>query len=500
MSNLEDTTTNKDLKEQEAFEHHQQENGGFAGEQLEGGRIVDRERLEKRLLRKLDARFSILIVIYVLNYVDRNNLSASKDHGFKDDLMLKGTEYSTLLSILYVGYILMQVPSNMLVQYSGRPSLFLPGAIVIWGAISLATAFVHNFGQALVTRFFLGFVEAAFFPGAILLLSNWYRKSELGLRITILYCGSLISNAFGPLIAYGILETMEAKLGLRAWQWLFIIEGALTIFVGLVAILVLPDFPKNSRGFSSTERHLAETRMTEDMGMKDETKVSSFRALKMAVSDYKLWVMALSLTSMTIGLSFNQFFPQLTASLGYQKQYSLLLCAPPFAFAAICAFFVSRHSDKTNERYWHIVIPASIGIIGFIIAMSTQNFGARYFALFLQAQSYSGFVCFLAWVSGTFARPSMKRAVSIAFVNAFSQLGNVAGAYCFDASWAPSYAKSYAICISTFVAAIAGCTFHRWTLANLNKRLEARDEGEAHGQEHKGLDPLDFPAGFRYTL
>jgi len=82
--------------------------------------------------------------------------------------------------------------------------------------------------------------------------------------------------------------------------------------------------------------------------------------------------MALSLTSMTIGLSFNQFFPQLTASLGYAKQYSLLLCAPPFAFAAICAFFVSRHSDKTNERYWHIVIPASIGIIGFIIAMSTQ--------------------------------------------------------------------------------------------------------------------------------
>ncbi|GAA6008762.1 hypothetical protein JCM11491_003426 [Sporobolomyces phaffii] len=99
-----------------------------------------------------------------------------------------------------------------------------------------------------------------------------------------------------------------------------------------------------------------------------------------------------------------------------------------------------------------------------------------------------------------FARPSMKRAVSIAFVNAFSQLGNVAGAYCFDASWAPSYAKSYAICISTFVVAIAGCTFHRWTLARLNARLEARDEGEAQGREHTGLDPLDFPAGFRYTL
>lgn len=487
----------KDIKEQEAFEQHHNENGISVAE--DGG-IVDRARMEKRLLWKLDARFSILIVIYILNYIDRNNLSASKDHGVVEDLKLKGTEYSTLLSILYCGYILMQLPSNMLVQYTGRPSIFLPTCIVIWGAISVATGFTHNFREALVTRFFLGFVEASFFPGAILLLSNWYRRNELGLRITILYCGSLISNAFGPLIAYGILETMEGKGGLRAWQWLFTIEGCLTIVVGLLAVVVLPDFPKNSRGFSAQEKHLAETRMTEDTGMKDETKVSTWSALKMAMSDYKLWVMALSLTSMTIGLSFNQFFPQLTASLGYAKQYSLLLCAPPFAFAAICAFFVSRHSDKTNERYWHIVIPASIGIIGFIIAMSTQAFGARYFALFLQAQSYSGFVCFLAWVSGTFARPAMKRAISIAFVNAFSQLGNVAGAYCFSSDWAPTYAKSYAICIATFVFAIAGCTFHRWTLAKLNKELEARDEAATEGTEHKGLDSLDFPAGDRKSV
>ncbi|GAA6024824.1 hypothetical protein JCM11491_005664, partial [Sporobolomyces phaffii] len=400
MSNHEVATTTKDLKEQEAFEHHQQENGTTAGA-LEGGQIVDRERLEKRLLRKLDARFSILIIIYILNYIDRNNASAAKDHGFKDDLNLKGQEYPTLLSILYVGYITMQVPSNMIVQYTGRPSIFLPGAIFAWGAISLATGFVHNFKEALVTRFFLGFVEAVFFPGAILCLSSWYTKRELGLRITLLYCGSLISNAFGPLIAYGILETMEGAAGMRAWQMLFIIEGSITCAVAVIAAFVLPDFPKNSRGFSSSEKHLAETRMTEDMGMKDQSNQSPFACLKMALTDYKLWVMAISLTSMTIGLSFNQFFPQLTASLGYAKQFSLLLCAPPFAFAAICAFFVSRHSDKTNERYWHIVIPASIGIIGFIIAMSTQSFGARYFALFLQAQSYSGFVCFLAWVSGT---------------------------------------------------------------------------------------------------
>jgi len=94
----------------------------------------------------------------------------------------------------------------------------------------------------------------------------------------------------------------------------------------------------------------------------------------------------------------------------------------------------------------------------------------------------------------------MKRAISIAFVNAFSQLGNVAGAYCFSSDWAPTYAKSYAICIGTMVFAIAGSTYHRYTLKKLNRELEARDEAATEGTEHKGLNSLDFPAGYRYTL
>lgn len=98
-----------------------------------------------------------------------------------------------------------QIPSNMIVQYTGRPSLWLPFCMSIWGTISILTGITHNFVGALLTRFFLGFVEAAFFPGALFLLSKWYTKKELGLRTAILYCGSLISNAFGPLMAAGIL-------------------------------------------------------------------------------------------------------------------------------------------------------------------------------------------------------------------------------------------------------------------------------------------------------
>ncbi|ORY90749.1 MFS general substrate transporter [Leucosporidium creatinivorum] len=474
-------------------EHHEKNQSALVGE--DGG-LVDRARLEKRLIRKLDIRFSILVVIYILNYIDRNNVSAARTKGFEDDLSLTGSQYPTVLSILYVGYLLMQIPSNMIVQYTGRPSIYLPVCIILWGMISMCMAVVHEYIGALMVRFFLGFVEAAFFPGALFCLSKWYRKEEYGVRTTVLYCGSLISNAFGPLIAAGILGGMEGIRGYRAWEWLFLIEGAATIFFGFVTMLVLPDFPHNTRGLSNEERSLAELRMTEDFGGKDEDTTTPMQAVVAVLTDYKAWVMALSLTSMVVSLSFNQFFPTLTRTLGYSNTVSLLLCAPPFFFATIVAFVVSRHSDKTGERYFHIMGPLCLGIVGFIIAMSTQVLAARYVALFLMAQSYAGFVCLYAWIPTTFPRPAMKRAIAIAFINAFSQLGNVAGAYIFPSAWGPSYLKSYGICISCFVVCMCGITFHRFTLQRLNKKLDAQD---AAGEVNV-LSGVEFPRGFRYVL
>ncbi|KPV77091.1 uncharacterized protein RHOBADRAFT_49403 [Rhodotorula graminis WP1] len=485
-------------KEQDAFEERDER----AEEEAITLTPDERKRLERKLVRKIDARFSILIVIYILNYIDRNNASAARTKGLEEDLGLKGKEMDTLLSILYLGYVLMQIPSNMGIQYCGRPSIVIPTAVLLWGAVSTGMGATHSFGPALACRFLLGFVEAAFFPGALMTLAAWYPKRSLGKRFTGLYCGSLISNALGPVLAAGILGTMEGKGGVRAWRWLFYIEGSLTMAVAVIAFFVLPDFPHNTRwGFSKEEKQLAVQRMTEDVGMKDDTsKISNWEALKLSLCDYKLWMMALALTSVTVGLSFNQFFPQITKTLGYSNTASLLLCAPPFLFAAICAFLVSAHSDKVGERYLHIVVPFGIGIIGFIIAATTSSFGPRYFSLFCMAQSYSGFVCLLAWISSTFSRPAMTRSISLAFANALSQLGNIAGAYCFDKRWGPSYTRSWAICIATFAFSIFVCTLHRLNLARLNRKLAARDEVEAHGKEHAAVDALDYPAGFRYML
>jgi MFS family permease len=296
------------------------------------------------------------------------------------------------------------VSSNMLLNKIGRPSIHIPVCIVIWGMISCLTGALNarllvlnlspdkyvcvtgittNFVGALLTRFFLGFVEAAFFPGALFLLSKWYRREELGLRTTLLACGNLISNAFGSLIASGILSGMQGVLGHAAWRWLFFIEGAITMFVAVLALFILPDFPQTSRRFlTEEEQRLAVLRLEADVGeTPDEDRVTQTAGLRMALLDWRVYYLALALTSMVLGLSFNAFFPTLTATLGFDSTKTLLLCAPPWIFATVVAFIVNRHADRARERCFHIVVPLCIGMIGFIIAMSTEALGARYFSL-----------------------------------------------------------------------------------------------------------------------
>ncbi|KAF6749940.1 sugar transporter [Ephemerocybe angulata] len=456
----------------------------------EFGGPESRRLLEKKLLFKVDLRMSILIVIYILNYIDRNNAAAARLRGFEDDLHLTGQQFPTLLSILYVGYIIMQIPSNMFLNWLGRPSLYLPFCMVVWGVISVLTGITKNFIGALLTRFFLGFVEAAFFPGALFLLSKWYTRQELGLRTAMLYVGNITSNAFGALMASGILSGMQGKLGHAAWRWLFYIEGALTIAVALLAVFILPDFPATTKWLSPEERALAMKRMEEDAGVGDEDQTEGrANGLVLALSDWRVWFVALALTAQTVALSFNAFFPTLTATLGYNRTVTLLLCAPPWIFAAIVVFAVSRHSDKSQERFYHILGSYLVGIIGFIIAVSTMNTAARYIALFLMAQSYAGLIVLLAWISNTFARPPSKRAVALAFINAFSQLANIGGSYVWPSGWGPTYRNSYGICIATSGFGILLCFIFKLHLQSLNRKAEAEER-------EKGVER----PGFRYIV
>ncbi|KAL6702556.1 hypothetical protein ACN47E_001553 [Coniothyrium glycines] len=417
-----------------------------------------RREVEKTLKRKLDIRCSLFVLIYVMNYLDRNNIASARLGGLEEDLGLSGTQYATCLSILYVGYILMQVPSNIIINRIPRPSLYISVVMLLWGMISTLSGNVTNFAGMVAVRFFIGFVEAAFLPGALLILSKWYTRRA------------------------AVLGNMEGVLGHRAWRWLYWIEGAATMAIAISAAFILPDLPHNSRGFTQEERAVAVSRMTEDVGEADEDPAEQpiFAGLIMAVKDVKVYVMMLTFTAYVTGLSFNAFFPTLTSTLGFGNIETLLMSAPPWAFACIVSLLVCWHSDRQQERFWHIVGPIFLGIIGFVISMSTLSTAGRYVALFLQTSSYAGFIVFYSWISSSFPRPPAKRACSIALVNAFSQLGNIAGSYV----WAMpenGYRKSYGVVLAMFGVTVAGCVVFRIILVRLNKAL---DEGMGASIDH----------------
>ncbi|KAJ9422868.1 Indoleamine 2,3-dioxygenase-domain-containing protein [Fusarium oxysporum] len=440
-----------------------------------------RQAVEKSMKRKLDTRCALFVLIYIMNYLDRNNMAAARLKGLQEDLNLSYNQYATCLSILYVGYILMQVPSNMFINRIQRPSLYISAAMLLWGLISTLSGSVHNFAGMVCIRFFLGFVEAAFLPGALLILSKWYTRRELTKRNAILFCGNLISNAFSALVGAGVLSNMQGVLGHAAWRWLFWIEGAITMSIAISAAFILPDLPHNSRGFTEEERQVAQLRMIEDVGEADEdsSEESAFYGLKLAVKDLKIYIMMLTFTAYVVGLSFNAFFPSLTETLGFGYVPTLLMSAPPWVFSCIVSVINAWHSDRTQEKFWHIVGPIGIGTTGFIISMATENVAARYLALFLQAASYAGFIVFYSWISSSFPRPPAKRAVAIAMINAFSQLGNVAGSYVWDLK-ENGYRKSYGIVLSMFGVTVVGCYIFRLVLIDLNKKLE---RGEANAWE-----------------
>jgi len=171
-----------------------------------------------------------------MNYIDRSGIATARLQGMQQDLHVTDVQYATVIAILYASYCPAQIPSNMILNKVTRPSWYIGGCVILWGLTSALTGITKNFAGILTCRVFIGLPEAAFYPGSIYLLSRWYTKKELTFRCAFLLAAALVAYAFGASIAAGILATMEGKLGIRAWRWLFFIEGSITIVIGFFSM------------------------------------------------------------------------------------------------------------------------------------------------------------------------------------------------------------------------------------------------------------------------
>ncbi|KAI0876511.1 allantoate permease [Hypoxylon argillaceum] len=456
--------------------------------------------INKRLMRKVDVHLlPLLILMYLLNFLDRSNLAQARLGTLEQDLGMKGTDFNLATSILFVGYLLMQLPSNLLLTRV-RPSVYLGMAMTIWGVISTAQAATRSFGGLLAARFFLGFAEAPFFPGAIFLMSSWYTRGELAYRIAWFYSGSSLSNAFGGLIGAGVLSNLSGAHGIAGWRWLFIIEGIITIGVAIVAAFVLPNYPSNTNWLTPEEQAYAQWRLVDDTGDADVAdSISVKEGVKMAFKDPRLYLFTLLQHLSILSQAFQYFFPSIVKTLGFGTIETLLLTAPVWILTFLVSLAVTYTSGRFADRSIHIICLMSVAIIGNIIAISTLNTGARFFAIFLlPAGAVTAYQIVLAWIANSFPRPLVKRSACISFANLVGNSANIYGSYMYPATDGPRYVPGgAATAVVAFLLAVVAFVA-RLVLQKENKKLAERDASEP---EAGNVDnPEAVAVGFRYIL
>lgn len=488
-------------------------------ESLAIAQLTDHERrIEKKLLWRIDALIMpLVILVYLMNYIDRNNYAAAKLQGLEQDLNLNDSQYQTGLSILFVAYILMQVPSNLLLNYMGRPSLYLGGFTAAWGLVSTLTSQTKDYGDIVACRFLLGLVEAPFFAGVLFYLSKWYTKKELAFRMSIFYSGSLLSGAFGNLIAAGILNGLAGKRGISAWQWLYIIEGAITIVIGLIIMAIMPDFPDTWRMLSPEMKSVANRRLAIDAAEADVDeggKSSQIKGLKLAFIDVKTYVLAIAYMCITGASGFQNYFPTLTKTLGYSEIISLVLVAPPYLFMVAYSMVHARLSDHFSRRFWFFFYPIPITIVGYIIFMTTSDFGPRYFSFFLMVFVFAQNSTIYSWVANAIPRPPAKRAAAYAFINSVGNSASIWTPFTYRDEDKPYYRPAMGVCIALQVVGALMALYMFFHLRELNRRQERledediilTEEEQQRLQKTAEVEGIEVAAarqlqrGFRYII
>ncbi len=301
--------------------------------------------------------------------------------------------------------------------------------------------------------------------------------------MAIFYSGSLISGAFGNLIAAGILSGLAGARGLAAWQWLYIIEGSITVTIGLVICVILPDFPDTWKALSPELKHVANRRLAIEAAEADVDltggAMDQIQGIKLAFADPKTYMLALMYMGITGAAGFQNFFPTLTETLGYNHIISLLLVAPPYVFMVFYSFAHCYISDKIGNRFWFIAYPVPVTIIGFIVFMTTSSFGPRYFSFFLMNFVFAMNGTIYAWISNAIPRPPAKRAAALAFINSVGNSASIWTPFTYTDSSKPYYRPALGVCCGLQILALVMAVCLRLYLQMQNRRLAVLEEEDS---------------------
>lgn len=457
------------------------------------GSITEGQRKEERRVTQIvDWRLlPILAACYTISGIDRINISSARIAGMDTELGFnQGSRYSISLLVFFITYFIFEIPSNIVLRKVGAAN-WLSFLVFAWGAVVLGAGFAKKWTDIVVCRLLLGLFEAGFFPGCVYLISCWYTRYEVQKRIAIFYSIAVFSTGFGSLLAYGITQ-LHGKHGYLGWRWIFIINGAMTIFLAVLGRILIVDFPdkihKSRRPFLKPEQvRLVQGKVHRDRQDAEFDPLTQKKFWK-ALAKWELWVYALQFFATTTGsYALAYFLPTILRGMGYSRGMAFLLSAPPSIAAVPWIIFSSWMADKTRLRAPYIISQAVLVIIGLMIVAYAKHHGARYFGVFLgMAGANANTPATIAWQANNIRGQSLRMVASAMQVG-FGAIGGIYASTVFMQKEAPTY--------RTGLWAVTGVQFFIifsaiglvWYYLGQNKKAD-RNEVILEGLE-----------GFRYT-
>jgi ACS family tartrate transporter-like MFS transporter len=365
-----------------------------------------------------------LFLIYVVNYIDRVNVSfanlrMSADLGFSDRV------YGLGIGVFYLSYILFEIPGAIAVErWSARR--WIARIMVSWGLITILTGFVRNAEQFYVARFLLGLAESSFFPGMIVYLTHWFRLRERSQAIACLYIAVPAASLIGSPIAGWLLGVHWHWL--EGWRWLFVFEGIPAIVLGLITLVYLTDWPAQARWLPEDEREWLSKELSSELDakkkIKNHTILEAFLDRRVAMLT-AAWF--LSLTGTLGSIYWIPTFVKRLSGLSDRSVTSLLLL--PALLGIVGMMLNAWHSDKTGERRWHTALPLFASGTMFELVLLTHH--AVPLAILLLLLGSGIFYAFypVFWSIPTMMLSESAAAATFGLINSLGQCGGFAGPF-----------------------------------------------------------------------
>ena len=303
------------------------------------------------LFRKVAWRIiPFLFLCYVVSFLDRINIGFAQLQ-MKHDLGFSDAMYGLGAAVFYIGYVMFEVPSNLLLAKYGARRTFTR-IMLLWGLASVGMMFVSTPGHFYLLRFMLGVFEAGFFPGIVLYLTYWFPASRRAAALSVFFAGVAVAGVFGGLFSGWIMRDMGGVLGLFGWQWMFAIEGAPAVLLAFVALGYLVDSPRHAKWLTTRERDRLETLCADSHAASNAHDARGFLAALRNPRVYLFAFIYFSLTCASLTLSF--WMPLMIRDFGIRDVVSVsLYTVVPNAIGAVGLILIARRSDRVKERRKH---------------------------------------------------------------------------------------------------------------------------------------------------